>query len=64
MKTLLIMFMVGLLALFALKVVSGVLLTLLPIVVILGLLAIPLGFILLVGWGVMALVRPARHESV
>jgi hypothetical protein len=63
MKTLLIMFLMGLMALFILKVVGGVLLALLPIVVLLGLLAIPLGFIILVGWGVMALLRPARQES-
>jgi hypothetical protein len=57
MKTLITWFLVGLLALMALKILGSMLAILLPFALFSLLLAIPVGFIVLVGWGTTALWR-------
>ncbi len=57
MKTVITWLLVGLLALMALKILGSMLAILLPFALFSLLLAIPVGFIVLVGWGTTALWR-------
>jgi hypothetical protein len=64
MKNALTWLLLGVLALMSLKLVGAVLAALLPFAILSLLLAIPVGFVILVGWGASALLRglltPAR----
>jgi len=57
MKNVITWFLVGVLALMALKALGVMFAALLPIAVLSFLLAIPVGFVILVGWGSTALWR-------
>lgn len=60
MMTLLYLLLFGVAALVALKIFGALLGMLLPVILIVGLLAVPLGMVVLVGWGVVALL--GRNE--